>query len=151
MRKASIEDAYEISLLYKVVWDEQKGSFPEELLHARQPDRTEMEKWLSRETYFVAEVNRKIVGVVGCFMEFGNCKLVHMAVLKEFRGKGIGGMLIEEVEKFARRNNANKIWLDTSTRLKESIEFYKRKGFRLVGKLKKHFYGEDILLFEKLL
>ena len=151
IRIAGVEDASLISFLYKLVWDEQKGSFPVELLNARQPGKNEMKRWLARETYFVADSNNKIIGVVGCFMEYGHCKLVHMAVLEKYRGKGIGSLLLEEVEKFARKNNANKIWFDTSTRLKESIKFYKNKDFRIDGELKKHFWGEDILLFEKLL
>ena len=151
IRTSSVEDAPHISFLYKMIWDEQEGNFPDELLQARQPSINETRRWLNKETYFVAEVDKRIVGVVGCFMEFGNCKLVHMAVLKEFRRKGIGTALLEEVEKFAGKNNAYKIWLDTSMSLKESIEFYKSKRFRIVGELEKHFWGEDILLFEKLL
>lgn len=151
VRTASFEDASKISQLYKMVWDEQKGKFPDELLYARQPDENEMKKWLCKETYFVAEHNERIIGIVGCFMEFGNCKLVHMAVLKGYRRKGIGSALLAKVKEFARKNNANKIWLDTSSRLKESIEFYRKKGFRSVGELKRHFWGEDIVLFEKLL
>ena len=151
VRTTSFEDAYQISQLYKVVWDEQKGKFPDELLHALQQDENGIKKWLSKETYFAVEHNNKIIGIVGCFIEFRNCKLVHMAVLKGYRKKGIGSALLAKVEEFARKNNANKIWLDTSSRLTESIEFYRKKGFRLVGELKKHFWGEDIVLFEKLL
>ena len=151
VRTASFEDAPKISQLYKKVWDEQKGKFPDELLYARQPDENEMKKWLYKETYFTVKHNDRLVGVAGCFMEFRNCKLIHMAVLKRYRRKGIGSALLEKVEQFARTNNANKIWLDTSSRLKESIEFYKKKRFRLVGELKRHFWGEDIVLFEKLL
>lgn len=82
VRHASNEDVKDISLLYKMVWDEERGFFPNELLYARQPGINEMKKWLSREIYFVAVLNTKIVGVVGCFMKFGNCKLVHMAEKK---------------------------------------------------------------------
>jgi len=88
-----------------------------------------MKKWLSRQTYFIEILNTKIVGVVGCFMEFGNCKLIHMAIIKEFRRKNIDSILLDRVEDFAIKNKAYKIWLDTSTRLKESIEFYNSRGF----------------------
>jgi len=150
IRTATRDDASEISLLYKKVWDEQRGSFPDELLRARQPDEHEMKEWLSKETYFVAVVRETIVGVVGCSIEHGACKAVHMAVEKAFRGKGIGSALLNEVEEFARNHQARKLWFDTSTRLIDAIQFYKHKGFRVVGELQRHLWGEDILLFEKL-
>jgi GNAT superfamily N-acetyltransferase len=151
VRKANLNDAPKLSYLYKTVWDEQKGKFPDELLHARQPDENKMKQWLCKETYFMVEDTKKTIGVVGCFMKFGCCKLIHMAVLKNYRGKGIGSALLAKVYEFAKKNNAHKIWLDTSSRLKDSISFYQKAGFRLVGELKKHFWGEDIVLFEKLL
>lgn len=151
VRTASLNDASKLSHLYKTVWDEQKGKFPDELLHARQPDVNMMRQWLCKETYFIVEDTKKIIGVVGCFMQFRCCKLIHMAVLKNYRRKGLGSMLLAKVDEFAKKNNANKIWLDTSSRLKESIAFYQKAGFRLVGELKRHFWGEDIVLFEKLL
>ena len=149
IQNASEQDSSKISELYKIVWDEQKGKFPDELLDARQPDEKEMKRWIKRENYSIAEKNNKIIGVVGYFMEYGNCKLVHMAVLKEFRGHGIGYKLLTEVEEYAKQNHAYKIWLDTSTRLKESIKFYTKNGYKIVGELKKHFWGEDIILLEK--
>ena len=151
IRKATRDDASEISHLYKNVWDEQKGSFPDELLRARQPDEHEMKGWLLKETYFVAVVRETLVGVIGCSIEHGTCKAVHMAVDKACRVKGIGSSLLNAVEEFARQHQAHKLWFDTSTRLIDAIHFYKHKGFRVVGELQQHFWGEDILLFEKLL
>ena len=151
LRIANTNDAKKISELYKRVWDEQKGAFPEELLKVRQPDEEEMKKWINNETYFVAMYNNDIVGVIGCRIEYFTCKAIHMVVKKDMRGIGIGSLLLDRVEKFAIKNSANKIWFDTSTRLVDTIEFYKKRGFRVVGVLKKHFWGEDIILFEKML
>jgi GNAT superfamily N-acetyltransferase len=151
IRKAVGDDAFELSKLYKKVWDEQKGCFPDGLLQARQPDEHGMKAWLSKETYFVAITNKTIVGVVGCFMEHGTCKAIHMVVDKTWRGKGIGSTLLNTVEEFAREHQAHKLWFDTSTRLVDAIHFYKHKGFRVAGELQRHFWGEDIVLFEKLL
>jgi len=151
IRTATRDDASEISLLYKKVWDEQRGSFPDELLRARQPDEHEMKGWLLKETYFVAVVRETLVGVIGCSIEHGTCKAVHMAVDKACRVKGIGSSLLNAVEEFAREHQARKLWFDTSTWLIDAIQFYKNKGFRVVGELQRHFWGEDILLFEKLL
>ena len=151
IRNAVLDDASQISALYKVVWDEQKGKLPDLLRLDRQPNQNKMREWLSNEHFFVAELKNHVIGVAGCYMEHGVCKMVHMVVDKDHRNKGVGTMLVSKVEEFARKNNANKIMLDTSSRLEASIAFYKKKGFRMVGELKKHFWGEDIILFEKLL
>jgi ribosomal protein S18 acetylase RimI-like enzyme len=150
-RKAGFEDSGSISSLYFEVWKSMKGIFPDELLYARQPDKKKMREWMQKETYFICELKNQVVGAVGCFMEFGNCKLIHMAVLNEYQQNGIGSKLLEKVEHYAKKNNALKIWMDTSVRLTIAIDFYKKNNYEIVGKLKKHFWGEDIVIFEKLL
>ena len=151
IRKANLNDSIQISDLYKNVWDEQIGKLPSELLKDRQPDEKEMINWLKKETYFVAVINEKIIGVVGCFMENKNCKLIHMVVLKIYRGQGIGSKLLDIVTRFAIKNNAMKIWLDTNPRLLSAIKFYESHGFEIIEKSKKHFWEADIIFLEKIL
>jgi GNAT superfamily N-acetyltransferase len=74
-----------------------------------------------------------------------------MAVLDEYQRIGIGLMLLKKAEYYARENHAFKIWMDTSTRLTDAIEFYKKNNYEIVGMLRKHFWGEDIILLEKIL
>jgi GNAT superfamily N-acetyltransferase len=151
IRTAKKSDTIKISKLYKDVWDEYKNKFPNELLKARQPNSKIMENWIKNEKYYVADLDNQIIGIIGCFMEYGNCKIIHMAVLKDFRKLGLGYKLLKKAENFAIQNNAMKIWFDTSTRLKDSIKFYKSNNYKIIGELKKHYWGEDILLLEKLL
>jgi ribosomal protein S18 acetylase RimI-like enzyme len=151
VRKANLNDSLQISDLYKNVWDEQKGKLPDVLLKDRQPDEIEMINWLKKETYFVAVINEKIIGIVGCFMENKDCKLIHMVVLKLYRGQGIGSKLLDTVTKFAIKNNALKIWLDTNPRLVKAIKFYESYGFEIAEKSNKHFLEEDIIFLEKIL
>jgi GNAT superfamily N-acetyltransferase len=151
IRKANLNDSLQISDLYQNVWDEQKGRLPDELLKDRQPDEIEMINWLKKETYFVAVINEKIIGVVGCFMQQANCKLIHMVILKPYRGQGIGSELLDTVTKFAIKNNALKIWLDTNPKLTKAIKFYETHGFEIFEKSNKHFWGEDIIFLEKIL
>lgn len=148
IERARESDASQISSLYKKVWDEYKGKFPNELIVAREPSVKQVRRWIKQDTYFVTKEDGKVVGVVGCSLKHGTCLLVHMVVDKNKRNKGIGSALTEKVITYARENNAIKVWLDTSPVLKEAISIYRRFGFVKCGHLRKHYWGEDIDLYE---
>lgn len=144
-------DAVEISALYKRVWDKYSGKFPDELIRARQPSADQMKEWIRHDTYFVAKEGTRIVGVMGCSLKHGTCLLMHMAVDKRYRKRGIGSALTRKAINYAEENGAIKVWLDTTPRLKEAIALYEKHGFVRRGHLKKHYWGEDIYLYERIL
>jgi ribosomal protein S18 acetylase RimI-like enzyme len=151
IRFASSEDAENISLLYKKVWNDYTGIFPENLKAARQPSTIEMVQWLQKDSYIVATKNDKLVGVVGIAFKHGACLLMHMVVDKNSRRIGIGSALVEKAIAYAKKNGATKVWLDTVPILKEAIALYTKYGFKKCGYLKKHYWGADIELYELLL
>ncbi|MHA2020809.1 MAG: GNAT family N-acetyltransferase [Candidatus Thorarchaeota archaeon] len=151
IREAVASDAEQISGLYKRVWDKYEPRFPKELLESRQPTENVMLQWMMKETYFVAELNSSIIGVVGCRLMHGTCQLTHMAVDRLYRGKGIGTGLTRRAIDFAEDSNSFKIWLDTAPFMKEAITLYEKFGFAKCGYLKKHFWGLDIELYELVL
>ncbi|MFX1264829.1 MAG: GNAT family N-acetyltransferase [Promethearchaeota archaeon] len=151
IRMSEIADAYQISALYKRVWDEYDTLMPRELRESRQPSVSEMREWMKRETYIVAAIGSEVVGVVGCRLMHGTCQLTHMAVDKPHRGAGIGTALVKKAIDFARSKKSHKIWLDTAPFMEEAISIYMKFGFRKSGYLKKHFWGLDIELYELVL
>ncbi|MHA1925823.1 MAG: GNAT family N-acetyltransferase [Candidatus Thorarchaeota archaeon] len=151
IREAVTSDAEQISSLYKHVWDEYQPQFPKELLESRQPTEDMMMQWMLKETYFVAELNNSIIGVVGCRLMHGTCQLTHMAVDRLHRGKGIGTSLTQRAIEFTKDNGLFKIWLDTAPFMKEAITLYEKFGFVKCGYLNKHFWGLDMELYELVL
>ena len=151
IREANATDSEKISKLYKRVWDEYKAEFPEELLKSRQPTTGEMKQWMKNETYFVADLNDSIIGVVGCRLMHGTCQLTHMAVDRYQRGKGVGTSLAKIAIEFAKNGDLFKIWLDTAPFMKEAIRLYEKLGFTKCGYLNKHFWGLDMELYELIL
>lgn len=151
VRKASVTDAMQISALYKRVWNEYDHVFPASLKKSRQPSEEEMKEWMVHETYFIAEIDKVVVGVVGCRLLHSTCQLIHMAVDRPHRGKGIGASLVNVVMEFAKKNNILKIWLDTIPTMKEAKSLYEKLGFVKCGHLRKHLYGLDIELYELIL
>ncbi|MFX1368871.1 MAG: GNAT family N-acetyltransferase [Promethearchaeota archaeon] len=151
IREAGENDAWQISTLYRRVWDEFETQFPKELKESRQPSEEEMKRWMEQEAYLVAVLKDEVVGVVGCRLMHGTCLLTHMAVDKIHRGKGVGTALVEQVIRYAKENNAFKIWLDTVPFLREAISLYEKFGFRKCGHLRKHLWGLDMELYELIL
>jgi putative acetyltransferase len=144
-------DAPEIAALYKKVWDEYKGRFPQELVRARQPSVEQMKEWMRQDAYFVVKIGSQIVGVMGCSLKHGTCLLMHMVVDRRFRKRGIGSAFTKKAINYARENGATKVWLDTTPRLNEAMALYQRHGFVRCGHLRKHYWGEDIYLYELVL
>jgi len=151
IEQARRRDAVEISSLYKRVWDEYKGRFPDELVNARQPTAEQMREWMRHDAYFVAREGSRIVGVVGCSLIHGTCLIMHMVVDKGHRKRGIGSALTERAIRYAKEGRAVKVWLDTTPRLEEAISLYEKFGFVKCGHLRKHYWGEDVYLYELML
>jgi GNAT superfamily N-acetyltransferase len=110
-----------------------------------------MKQWLENDSYFVATINDKPVGVVGVAYKYGTCLLMHMVVEKGYRRIGIGSALVERVIEFSKEHNASKIWLDTVPFLEEAIALYIKYGFKKCGYLQKHYWSADVELYELLL
>jgi len=151
IEQARRRDAVEISSLYKRVWDEYRGKFPDELVKARQPTTERMKEWMRQDAYFVAREGSRIVGVVGCSLVHGTCLLMHMVVDRGHRKRGIGSALTKKAIEYAKENRAVKVWLDTAPRLREAMSLYEKFGFVRCGHLRKHYWGEDVYLYELML
>lgn len=144
-------DAAEIAALYKKVWNEYKDKFPYELVRARQPSVKQMKEWMREDAYFVAKIGSQIVGAMGCSLKQGTCLLMHMVVDRRYRKRGIGSALTEKAINYAQKNEATKVWLDTTPRLNEAMALYEKHGFVRCGHLRRHYWGEDIYLYELVL
>lgn len=151
VKTASKKDVDEIVTLYNHVWKDYIGILPKPLLNDRTPNNDKILHWVENKKCFIVRSKEKLVGVVRCSLEYGTCLLDRMAVDEKFRKQGIGIALTERVIEYAKENNASKVWLDTSPRLKEAESLYKKLGFKECGYLKKHYWGEDIKFFELLL
>jgi ribosomal protein S18 acetylase RimI-like enzyme len=83
-----------------------------------------------------AALDGKFVGIATCFINFSTFKAkpyfnVHdIAVLKEFRGKGIGRKLLEYVIEKARGHGYCKVTLEVRDDNLNAKELYKSLGFK---------------------
>ncbi len=84
--------------------------------------------------YYVAKINKKVVGGAGVFptkgLPFGVSELVKMYLLPEARGLGIGKNLILRCIKFAKNKGDHSIYLETLPELNIAVEVYRHMGFK---------------------
>jgi len=98
----------------------------------RVPADIELDTDDQRAIHFLAIKSGKAVGTARVVMKHGNAKIGRMAVLKSYRGKGVGAKLLKHAVSTAQRLRARKIYLHAQVAV---IGFYERLGFRAVGRV----------------
>jgi DNA-binding MarR family transcriptional regulator/GNAT superfamily N-acetyltransferase len=99
-----------------------------------------------REAAWIAEVDGQPVGCVFCVKrDDRQAQLRLLLVEPGVRGLGIGGRLVAECMRFARRAGYKKLVLWTNDVLVDARRVYERAGFRLVDEGKHHSFGKDLV------
>ena len=88
----------------------------------------------------VAEVDNRVVGfIIAKIFTYGGIydkeRAIYISDLyteKEYRGKGIGSMLLHALEDEARKRDIRILELDTYAESENSIQFYSRRGYKAV-------------------
>jgi putative acetyltransferase len=80
-------------------------------------------------------------------------ELAKMATREDFQGKGIGYLMGMEAIRLARKNNAEKIILDTNSSLKPALHLYEKLGFQyaIITEEQKARYNRADVMMELLL
>lgn len=99
----------------------------------------------------VAEAGGQIVGTAAGLEEHEALHVCSVAVHPNWQGRGIARRLMEALEDIARQRGCHKLWLQTAWAMTEAIALYERLGYRQEGYQPRHFYGEDFLMFGKVL
>lgn len=163
IRTANLEDASRTLQIQKEVVEE--GVFlttsSDEFDKTVEQQRDWMEKILAndKETMLVAETSKGIVGWIVFFSQ-NRIRLSHtgsfgMMIDKNFRGKGIGKLLIKGLLDWAESNPLiEKVSLGVFSTNERAIALYKRMGFIEEGRKIKEFkmdngdYVDDILMYK---
>ncbi len=110
------------------------------------------------EAFIVAEVGEKRVGYIMCKTEFGfsNFKklgfvkkghVVSIAVIEEYRRKGIGSVLVEESVNGIKLRNCDEFYLEVRCSNGEAVRLYEKLGFVIKQQLNTYYRdGEDAYL-----
>ena len=110
------------------------------------------------EAFIIAEVGEKRVGYIMCKTEFGfsNFKklgfvkkghVVSIAVIEEYRRKGIGNALVEESVNGIKLRNCDEFYLEVRCSNGDAVRLYEKMGFVIRQQLNTYYRdGEDAYL-----
>jgi len=96
----------------------------------RVPAAIELDHDDERAIHFLATSDGRAVGTARLVSHHGSAKIGRMAVLKSYRGKGVGKKLLRRAVATAKKLGARTIYLHAQVPV---IEFYEKLGFRCVG------------------
>ena len=99
--------------------------------------------------------DKSLVGIISLFKnsnitfaENSQSQIRGMAILDDFRKKGLGEALVNHCEEYCINNNCELIWFNART---EAVGFYEKMGYQKTGAIFEiKDVGEHLLMFKKL-
>lgn len=96
---------------------------------------------LNNSASFMVAENEEgaVVGYIGMYVTSPEGEITNVAVAREERGKGIGGMLVEAMQTWAAEHGVKRIVLEVRVSNASAIHVYEKKGFVTIG-VRRNFY-----------
>ncbi len=91
--------------------------------------------------YFVATHENNLIGYAGMWLFSGEAHVTTIAVHPDFRGRGLGKMLMNTLIDYAREQGADTMVLEVRPSNIPALNLYKSLGFRNIG-WRKNYYIE---------
>ncbi len=99
--------------------------------------------------FYVAEENGSIVGYATSFFKYGKGIIISIAVLPEFRRRGIGSKLMIESLSFLSKK-VDYVELQVKVNNMEAINFYRKLGFKELDLIPSYYQdGEGAFVMSK--
>ena len=97
---------------------------------------------------FKAEENGKLIGLAVGKLQLGVIYLSDIVVSDKVRRKGVGTLLMAEVEKYAKQEGAHMVWLVTGKGL-SSNAFYIKSGFKILTQIPNFYLKKNFVIYTK--
>lgn len=112
--------------------------------------------FMEREDAFllVALEGQRVIGAAMCIASprCSEAKIASIAVLKEFRRKGVGSALLRECESKFVSGGASRSGLEVEVNNQPAIDLYSKHGYQLIGIVRGYYSnGRDAYYMEKAL
>jgi ribosomal protein S18 acetylase RimI-like enzyme len=153
LREAKPQDADEIHEVLKQAFKGLEGrGYSTLAINAAIIDANEIRKRiLSGGHVLAAELDNEIIGTVTGFKEHQSMHIYSLAVSPKYQRCGVARQLMTYLERIASKEGCNKLFLHTAWVMMEAIKLYESLGYVREGYLRRHFYGEDFIIFSKLI
>jgi len=89
----------------------------------------------------------------GAFKKFDDtsCEIKRMFTEPSHRGRGYAGIVVDELEKWARESGYRSVVLETSVKLESAVGLYRKKGYADTEKYGQYKDAIDSMCFRKVL
>ena len=104
----------------------------------------EIQKKLQRDPdlFLLAEADGQLIGAVIGGFDGRRGMVYHLAVAKSNRNRGVGGLLMDELEKRLRAKGCIRCYLLVVKGNEDAMQFYERRGWERMTYI--HTYAKDI-------
>jgi putative acetyltransferase len=151
VRFARIEEAAIIAALLLEAFGEYEPLYTAGGFAATTPTSEQIRaRWSDGPVWIVQQTGRA-VGTVAAVPKSQGVYVRSMAVHPEARGQGVGRLLLEQVEDFARQRDCKRMFLSTTPFLQGAIRLYEQFGFVWTGDGPEELEGTPLLTMEKAL
>jgi putative acetyltransferase len=136
LRKIEEKDNLEIAAVIRSVFREFKIDRPGTVYYDPTTDDLFNLFKAPGSVYWLAEENGKLAGGCGLYatpgLPDGCAELVKLYLLPEYRGRGIGRLLMEKTFDSARDLGYNQLYLESMPELNKAIGMYEKAGFHFI-------------------
>ena len=154
LSKETLKQAIDLTLKSFLESKPEDFDYPEKWLkYSLEMKEKQENKYVSELGYWVAIDNKKVIGISGLYSlpdDKDANWLGWTCVDPEYRGKKIGGKLLDLMIEKARKNKKKFLRLYTDTRENERVAriLYKKRGFVETKRKKDKVHGGDIIYME---
>ncbi len=96
--------------------------------------------FLNSDKFLVAEVEGKVVGYIICDIRGDEGLIISIAVLRNYRRRGIGKALMEKSIELL---ETDVVMLTLREHNRAALRFYSKLGFKIKGMLKEYYENDD--------
>lgn len=153
IRDAKLSDIKNLSkLMREIIYATPYYSEKAKKEEIKKHNSVSLKQYLSDKKYyicFVAEEDNKIAGFIIGRNEAGVFWADWLGVYKDMRRQGLAEALMVKLESSLSKKNIHKIWCDTRSNNKESINLLLKLNYKKLGLFKNGWYKQDFFIWEK--
>jgi GNAT superfamily N-acetyltransferase len=146
---AAPDDAAQIAAVMHESFVEYKSSYTDEAFSATAPAPEQIQRRMTEGPVWVALQEGALVGTVAGVERNDGLYIRGMAVAPAARGRGIGEVLLNHLERFAAARGHKRLILSTTPFLDRAICLYERFGFARSAEGPQDLYGTPLFTMVK--
>ncbi len=129
IERAEVEDAPAILALQKLAYQSEAAIYNNYAIAPLTQTLKELEADFEKQVVLKAVVDGRIIGSVRGYLENGACFIGRVIVQPEFQNRGIGSLLMAQIEGCFSQAKAYELF--TGEKSERNLHFYQKLGYRM--------------------